>query len=171
MRLAKRLRERSKFVRQPNLFPIIFIGSSTESLKVVKALHTKLSAPSFVIKPWKAFGIFRASETTIESLIKQADASDFAVLVLGPDDLVISRKKKHYGPRDNVLFELGLFMGALGRERTLILSPRWLKIKWPSDLAGVTPLQYDSWRKHSFQQSISDACVEIRDTVTKLKPK
>jgi predicted nucleotide-binding protein len=170
-RLARRLRERSKFIRQPNVLPNIFIGSSGEALKVAKAIETQLKHSSIVVKLWKTPEIFRASETTIESLIKQVDASDFGILVLGPDDEVISRNKKHRGPRDNVLFELGLFMGALGRKRTIIVSPDWIKIKWPSDLFGVTPLLYGSPRKRDFMQSIFNACTQIRKIISELKSK
>jgi predicted nucleotide-binding protein len=171
MRLAKRLRERSKFVRRPNLLPRMFIGSSSEALKVAKAIAGELRNAPIEVKLWKTPGIFRASETTIESLVKQVEASDFGILVLSPDDLVTSRKRRVLGPRDNILFELGLFMGGLTRERTLIVSPRWVKIKWPSDLAGVTPLLYDSPKKSCFQESIQNACAEIREIIKNLGPK
>jgi hypothetical protein len=66
------------------------------------------------------------------------DRFDFAILVLTPDDLVISRGGSNQAPRDNVLFELGLFMGGIGRDRTFIVYDRTAHIKLPSDLAGVT---------------------------------
>lgn len=63
---------------------------------------------------------------------------DYAILVLTPDDLVTVRDSATQQPRDNVLFELGLFMGKLGRERTFIVHGQGLDLKLPSDLAGVT---------------------------------
>jgi len=55
---------------------------------------------------------------TIEILERELDESDFAVVTLTPDDRISSRGKSTKAPRDNVLFELGLLMGSLGRERT-----------------------------------------------------
>ena len=43
------------------------------------------------------------------------DQFDFAVMILSPDDMTESRDQSYASPRDNVLFELGLFMGRLGR--------------------------------------------------------
>ena len=66
-------------------------------------------------------GIFGLGEPTIESLLNALDRFDFAILVLSPDDLKVSRNQEHMGPRDNVLFELGLFMGRLGKKRTFVV--------------------------------------------------
>ncbi len=63
---------------------------------------------------------------------------DFAVLVLTPDDMVQSRGTSSLTPRDNVLFELGLFMGGIGRDRTFVVHDRSQAMRMPSDLAGVT---------------------------------
>ena len=65
-------------------------------------------------------GTFKPSITFIEALEEELAQSDFAVLTLTPDDQTESRGKVSMAPRDNVLFELGLFMGRLGRNRTLL---------------------------------------------------
>lgn len=59
--------------------------------------------------------------------------------MLTPDDLVRYRGKKVNAPRDNVIFELGLFMGAIGRDRTYLLTSS-KEMKIPSDLDGITRL-------------------------------
>ena len=87
--------------------------------------------------------IFVASKTSIESLEAELIKADFAILVLAPDDRIFSRGHDSDAPRDNVIFELGLFMGALTRQRTFFVKPRGMDIKIPSDLFGVTPLEYD----------------------------
>ncbi|MFJ2521360.1 TIR domain-containing protein [Cellulosimicrobium cellulans] len=69
-------------------------------------------------------GTFGASRTTLQSLVEEAKKSDFAVLVLSADDMVESRHVVGKAPRDNVVFELGLFMGVIGTERVFILPPR-----------------------------------------------
>lgn len=50
--------------------------------------------------------------------------SDFALAIAQPDDVVRSRKKMQPTLRDNVLFELGLFMGKLTRHRAILIHPR-----------------------------------------------
>jgi Predicted nucleotide-binding protein containing TIR-like domain len=67
---------------------------------------------------------------------------DFAILVLTPDDLVERRGAQGQQPRDNVLFERGLFMGRLGRERTFIVHGRGVELNLPSDLAGIQPATF-----------------------------
>src|SRR6185369_11267703 len=73
------------------------------------------------------------------------DRFDFAVLVATPDDMVIRREEAALSPRDNILFELGLFMGRLGRSRTYVLTDP-AAVRLPSDFAGVTIAKYDSKR-------------------------
>ena len=72
-------------------------------------------------------------------------------------------------PRDNVLFELGLFMGRLGRSRTFVIRPRGESIKIPSDLAGLTTAIYDSNRADkNYEAAVGPACDNIRKLIHKL---
>ena len=76
--------------------------------------------------------------TFIEALEQELAQSDFAVLTLTPDDQSKSRGKVTRAPRDNVLLELGLFMGHLGRDRTYFVCDKNQNLKIPTDLLGVT---------------------------------
>lgn len=116
--------------------PSVFIGSSSEGLPVAKAFRDALAGDAGVTV-WHE-GIFGLGDGTLESLVAATQRFDFAVLVLTPDDLVTSRKKRSQSARDNVLFECGLFVGKLGRHRTFITFDRRSDIKIPSDLAGIT---------------------------------
>jgi hypothetical protein len=120
--------------------PAVFIGSSNEAARLVDALQSHLEDVAEV-KPWK-YGIFKSGESALESLMKVLKRVDFAVLILTPDDLVESRGGTRNSPRDNVIFEIGLFIGQLGRERVFILSERDSDLKIPSDLLGITTIQY-----------------------------
>jgi len=140
-RLVQRLRDRNQHVRPRNEIPSLFIASSSEQLAVAKAIEGCLKSPAMSVELWTN-NVFSASETAIESLEAAAARADFAIVVLGPDDMVRSRKDLTAAPRDNVIFELGLFMGALGRRRTFAIAPRGVKMKIPTDLLGVTLLQY-----------------------------
>ncbi len=140
--IADRLRQRSRFIRSRNTTPIVFVGSSSESRVIVDAITRELKHDTFIVRPWTA-GIFGASHFPIDDLKRQLDESDFAVLVIGPDDKVTSRGAKFQAPRDNVIFELGLFMGSLGRERVFIVQERGRDLKIPSDLLGLGTIQFD----------------------------
>jgi CRP/FNR family cyclic AMP-dependent transcriptional regulator len=146
--LCRRLDARKKFHRTPNKTARIFIGSSRESLPLARAYKTSLEGVAKTkrlkvsVTIWNK-GVFGASAFPVESLEAQLGLSDFAVLVADKDDKVTSRGKRSDAPRDNVVFELGLFMGALGRARTFLLVPRGVKLKIPSDLLGLTPLDFD----------------------------
>jgi predicted nucleotide-binding protein len=122
----------------------VFIGSSKEGLPAARVLQVEMDYEAEVTIWYQ--GVFGLSGGTLESLVKIAPNFDFAVLVLTPDDLLSKRDKVSNAPRDNVLFELGLFMGVLGRERTYIVHPR-VEIELPSDLAGITTATYDSTRR------------------------
>jgi len=61
--------------------------------------------------------------------------------------------------RDNVLFELGLFMGTLGRENTFIVCSR--DVHLPSDLAGITPAYYDITDKSNFEANLGPVCTKL----------
>jgi hypothetical protein len=86
----------------------------------------------------------------LDDLLRYVSVFDFAVLVLTADDLTSSKGRRTAAPRDNVIFELGLFMGVRGRRRAFaVIAPNKAgKLKLPSDLAGNTKLQLDPERLH-----------------------
>ncbi|MER8468904.1 nucleotide-binding protein [Mesorhizobium sp. M1328] len=124
--------------------PFIFIGSSSENLRPAKAIAAGLSYDAETIV-WteSAFG---HSEYPLEALERHLDRADFAVFVFIPDDVTVMRGETRKTVRDNVLFELGLFIGRLTRKRTFIVRPRGIEINFPSDLIGITPVDYEPSR-------------------------
>ena len=162
--LGQRLRERGNFVRQRNESPRIFVGSSVEGLDIARAIQTGLAHDPFVTQVWTD-DVFKASKTSIENLTVTAESSDFGVLVLGPDDEIKSRDEIFSGPRDNVLFELGLLIGAVGRDRVFIVKEQRSKIKIPSDLLGTTPLEFQPGKPDDIQPRVAAVCSEIRKIV------
>jgi predicted nucleotide-binding protein len=163
IQIGTRLRERSKFIKEPNPQPHLFIGSSRESLPVATKIKNGLSNHPLSIYLWTE-EIFTPSDTNIEALEHELERADFSILVLGPDDKIFSRGKDADGPRDNVIFELGLFMGALTRQRTFFVVPRGADLKIPTDLGGVTPLAYS-------EDDIDDLCATASKLIAGLGPK
>lgn len=142
LELSRRLDERKKFHEEPNSKAILFIGSSTEQLLIAKAVAKAIPNELAAVTLWSQ-GVFGASSFPVDDLEAQIRIADFAILVAGPDDQVTSRGNQSDAPRDNVIFELGLFMGALSRSRTFMLVPRGVKVKIPTDLLGLTCLRFD----------------------------
>jgi hypothetical protein len=147
--------------------PAVFVGSSTEGLEFARAIRALLAADAEVTL-WNE-DFFRLGKTFIETLVDALPRFDFAVLVLTPDDLVTSREAESFGPRDNVIFELGLFMGQLGRARTFVLYQEGAHVKVPTDLSGVTLATYH-WPRNdsSCKAAVGSACDNIRQIIREL---
>jgi len=144
--------------------PALFVGSSSEGLEFARAVRSLLKDDAEVTI-WNE-GVFNLGETFIESLVSALPRFDFAVLVLTPDELLLSRNSEALSPRDNVIFELGLFMGRLGRERTFVVRQRGNVVKMPSDLAGVTVATYDWPRTDgSYLQALGTSCDRMREAI------
>jgi predicted nucleotide-binding protein len=119
--------------------PNIFIGCSVEGLTEAKIIQMELAHSPVDVTIWHQ-GVFGLSRGTLETLVEKAPSFTHAILVLTPDDMLIKRGDETTAARDNVLFELGLFMGALGRERTFVINEK--SVRLPTDLAGITTVSY-----------------------------
>lgn len=146
--------------------PSLFIGSSTEGLRIAKTLQLLLDQ-ACEVTIW-SLGVFGLSQGTLESLVYALDGFDFAALVLTADDLVTSRAESSSAPRDNVLFELGLFMGGLGRERTFIVYDRTARLKLPSDLAGVSAATFEPHSSGNLQSALGAAATLVEEQIARL---
>lgn len=165
--LAQRLRQRSRFVQPPNPQPVLFIGSSTEALEIANELQLGFKHDKFEAIVWPN-GVFGAGGIPFDSLVQVASQADFAAFVISPDDTVLSRKGEHLAPRDNVVFELGLFMGQLARERVFLVKEHSTDVKIPSDLLGITPVTYIRGPSAPLSAAIAPACFEIRKIIARL---
>lgn len=126
--------------------PRVFIGSSTESLEEVYAIQENLEDDAEVTV-WKQ-GIFELSRTSLESLLRAVVRSDFGIFVFSATDTLRLRQKKYVTARDNVVLELGMFIGQLGHQRTFFVVPKGTPdLRIPTDLAGITSGHYDAERK------------------------
>lgn len=147
--------------------PSLFIGSSTEGLDFARAVRTSLGDVGETVL-WND-GVFSLGQTFIESLISAVARFDFAALVLTPDDPMVVRSDETLGPRDNIVFELGLFMGRLGRERTFIVRPGSGTLTIPSDLAGISTATFDWPRSDSnYRAALGPACDLMREVIRDL---
>src|SRR5215831_17675276 len=123
--------------------PRIFLGSSGQQEKLVTALTRGLQDIADV-SPWTT--VFNPGVSTLDRLVELTREVDFAAFVFAQDDWTSKGASPHVAagqasPRDNVVFEAGLFGGALGIRRTFILHANGAKL--PTDLLGLTSIRYD----------------------------
>jgi predicted nucleotide-binding protein len=166
---ARRLVERTRLAKVPRDQPVLFIGCSTEALAIAREMQSQFQHDRFVTQTWTQ-GVFNASSTSIEDLTTLVGNIDFATIILTPDDVREMREVKARVPRDNAIFELGLAIGAIGRQRTLIVCPKAVKDVFPSDLLGVQPIVYSDDEAKPLAIRLGPACNEIRSIVTRLGP-
>jgi Predicted nucleotide-binding protein containing TIR-like domain len=124
--------------------PRIFLGSSGKQEKLLQALTRGLSDIAHV-EPWTTS--FNPGTSTLERLLELTQQVDFATFVFAQDDWTTASPSPssepgpgQASPRDNVVFEAGLFGGVLGMRRTFILHATGAKL--PSDLLGLTCVRY-----------------------------
>lgn len=141
----------------------VFVASSSEQIEVARAVAAALESPQLEAKVWDE-ETFNFSDAYIESLEKELDRADFAIVILTGDDPGNVREKDVNLPRDNVIFELGLFMGRLGRERCFFFVARDSRTRIASDLSGVKSVEFD----HNTQSPASSDLVSLADKVAQL---
>lgn len=126
--------------------PNIFIGSSLEQLDTAIAIQQNLEYDSNPTV-WNQ-GIFNLSKSALDDLISALSNFHFAIFVFTPDDITQIRNSSFNTVRDNVVFELGLFIGRLGKERVFFLIPRDTKdFHLPTDLISIASGTYNSKRE------------------------
>ena len=147
--------------------PRLFIASSVESVAIAEAVNVNLDH-DFEVTIWKN-GTFKLSSSAIDDLVEKSSAVDFALFIFAPDDIASIRNRSEHVVRDNVIFEMGLFVGAIGKLRSFILKPRDAEMHLPTDLLGVTPADYDANRSDGDLVSATNrACALIKSEVKRL---
>src|SRR5688572_21775660 len=107
---------------QPPVKPRVFIGSSTKALPIAHEVQANL-APQTHPEVWNQ-GVLPLTRSIFDSLLATANVHDFGVFVFLPEDIVSIRGQTKAVVRDNVVLEFGLFLGALGPNRTFAIMPQ-----------------------------------------------
>jgi predicted nucleotide-binding protein len=165
--LAKRLDDRKCLLKPARNKVKVFIISSAERLDIVREIENAFDYDKFHVKSW-THNIFCASNYPLDDLISELNDCDFAIAIAHDDDQIITRRKKHPFPRDNVIFELGMAMGILGRNRAFLMKPRDSNVHLPSDITGLTPITYKYEENSDLANLLSPACNQIRSQIKKL---
>jgi predicted nucleotide-binding protein len=114
--------------------PKLFIGSSGAGIDVAEKVKVHLStiADCFV---WSEPDIWEANRSTFDNLIRMSNYFDFGVFVATADDLTETNERLVIEPRDNVILEMALFLGAMGHNKSFLLVENGIKL--PSDFNGI----------------------------------
>src|SRR6476620_5811845 len=144
--------------------PRIFLGSSAQQAKLVQALTRGLDDVAHV-EPWTTS--FNLGTGTLERLLELTREVDFAAFVFAQDDWTTKSPSEAHAPtpgqaspRDNVVFEAGLFGGGIGMRRTFILHASGAKL--PTDLLGLTCVRYDGSTAAAVMKVV---CEKIRNAI------
>jgi predicted nucleotide-binding protein len=148
--------------------PRVFVASSVEGLNIAYAVQENLEHTA-EITVW-AQGVFELSDYTGRALINELDAYDFGLFVFSFDDITKMRGEAVKISRDNVVFELGPFIGRLGLQRSFILMPRSRdNLHLPTDLLGITPATFNPDRTdENLLAALGPACHQIRRSIERL---
>jgi hypothetical protein len=132
----------------------------------MKARAAALSSPAeFEVKAWPH--TFKLSEITYESLHKCVQSYKFGVFIFTPDDNITVDGEKTKVTRDNVIFELGLWAGAHGRDHTYVLKPAAVEMRFLTDLDGFVTQPFDVSDEQSLDYAAGKVLTRIRDVAMK----
>jgi len=145
--------------------PTVFVGSSSEGKQIAKEVQQALKDVADVTI-WSQ-GIFQLNHSYLEDLISASETADFAIFVLTPDDVTESRDQQLSSPRDNVVFEFGLFLGCLGRDRCFTFHDKSQDIKIPSDLFGISSATFSPHSDGNLEAAVGSGCRGIEKCILK----
>ena len=139
--------------------PNVFVMSSSPGRTVADAVVEVLRETNELdVVYWP--GAFAKGAPYMETLRTATLRFDFGVLVITPDDTARVRSVKVTQPRDNVIFELGLFLSSLGPRRALPILVNNPSL--PTDLLGVEMTRVDLRPRRRIRSEIEETVAELR---------
>lgn len=138
----------------------IFIGSSSEGLKYVDTIKNHLEAIGDCVL-WTTS--FSQNRSALDSLVKKTKLTDFAILIATKDDITSKRGETLETPRDNIVFEFGLFVGATGIDRAFLFAEEGAEL--PSDLEGIVIARFskDDTKHNSLEKVCENIAAQIQE--------
>lgn len=134
----------------------VFIGSSNDAVKrLVTPFRSALieaageAGLKLDIRVWRDEDAMPAQRHTLDVILTELARADIGVFFFAHDDELLTGVRNTerslepvYVPRDNVVFEAGMFFGRLGLSRTVTLVERGARV--PSDFAGIKPHMFSA---------------------------
>ena len=185
--VTQRLRETEKQIAPPNATLRIFIFSSSSALDIANGVAERLKGAQRNVTVWDRS--FDVGLSFVSQLLAHSRTADFAAVIFAADDIVTSKGGTTHAPRDNAIFEAGLFYGSIGPERTFILCEQkvlrhggkkpvggGLGTQGPGSLAGLKLLsnlagvKLPTFRRLGKSIDIDEAIQEIENNIRRLGP-
>ena len=150
----------------------VIVFSASEHLPVAMAIKTNLDRHHIDVRIWDEM-IFQLSKVSLDSLTDELSSFDFAIAVVDSAATIEDKGQTYKGPRDNVIFEVGLAMGMLGNDRTFLIHDNAASPKLPTDLMGFTTARYTVKNSDSaaLMSALRPKCDEIAAEIVKRGPK
>ena len=159
----------------------IFVASSSEAKIEDQFIRGILEDNNIKVITWKE--VFHTGEFNLESLLNITEQIHGAIIILTCDDALWYREASNMAPRDNILFEMGLFMKALGRKHTALIfceNEKGEMPKSPTDILGLNVIYFENDKKakntikletwlHQFKQISHPMYFHLNDAVSILK--
>lgn len=157
--LAGRLQQRNKLVKAINEQARVFIVCSTADKPIGDALRKILKHESCDVSLWSE-GVFRSAQYDLESLERELDRSDVAIVVAqnGSDKA------------GDIIFELGFLMGRLGRHRAILLEPHGEKVRGCDGLPGITTMTFKRSQDANLDADLAPAVKRLHEIIGELGP-
>lgn len=143
--------------------PKLFIGSSTRAYDTATKIKNCLSTVADCTL-WKEPEVWEPNKSTFDNLLRMAGYFDFGVFVATADDLTLVSDKLVFEPRDNVILEMALFLGAMGRHKSFLLVEEGIKL--PSDFDGIYMPRFNSKDDASIERACNELVGTIREHFT-----
>lgn len=140
--------------------PKIFIGSSSTGLPIAEKVKTYLSVigDCFI---WTEPDIWEPNRSTFDNLIRMSNYFDFGVFVATADDLTETNDKLVIEPRDNVILEMALFLGAMGHNKSFLLVENGIKL--PTDFNGIYMPRFDINKEETLESACKTYVEKIEE--------
>jgi predicted nucleotide-binding protein len=159
LELAHRLEQRNALASSGGDGVRVFILASSVGSEIGRAVESACADHSFQAVVWSE-GSFGAGSYAVDKLEEVLDRSDVAIAIIDPEENAASR--------DSVIFELGFFMGRLGRHRTFLVEPRAEDLKLPPELAGINAITYNPAQDST--QAGAGVCKRLAKVIRELGP-
>lgn len=150
----------------PKMKKRIIVFSSVENLRLAQAIQSNLYPEKYSTLLWSN-NFFELSRSYISSFQGIKYDYDFAVVVCSDDDMKLSRGRQQRAIRDNILLELGMCISTFTLKRVIIVKQR--DIKLPSDLDGITPIEYSIGKDENINAVAGTICASIESYINREK--
>jgi predicted nucleotide-binding protein len=155
--LTKRLAQQNALLNPARKTFRVFIISSVAAVEIATVIQNSLSTENFITVVWTD-GFFKEPHYSLQSLEYEADNSDFAIAIADAPGLSPASEADWSVHKDDLVFELNLFIERLAKERVILLESAQRNCDLPTSLAGITRIAYLYEQDKDVSQQLAPAC-------------